>query len=216
MSSEGANGQQEKWEAKPETVSSLATAARPDERPGRLQRVNRQQMILRAVEVEKLIAPDHTARAIWELVGRLDLSGFTAEMEWVEGEAGRPAYDPQLLISLWIYAYREGVSSAREVARGCEYHPAYQWLRGWEVVNHHSLSDFRVEQQAALDELFAPVLGVLSADGLISLERVMHDGTKVKAQASGKWFRGERGGCASTWSGRGSGCAPWVILDRNR
>ena len=157
----------------------------------RLKNVNRQQMILRAVDVEKLIELDHAARAIWELLGGLDLSGFRAEIDSVEGEAGRPAYDPQLLISLWIYAYSEGVSSAREVARRCEYHPAYQWLTGWEGVNHHSLSDFRVEHQAALDELFAQVLGVLSADGLITLERVMHDGTKVKAQASGRSFRRE-------------------------
>jgi len=94
----------------------------------RLKRVNRQQMILRAVDVEKLIEPDHPARAIWELVGRLDLSAFRAGIEVVEGEAGRPAFDPQLLISLWIYAYSEGVSSAREIERRCEYHPAYQWL----------------------------------------------------------------------------------------
>jgi hypothetical protein len=83
------------------------------------------------------------------------------------------------------------VSSAREVARRCEYHPAYQWLTAWEVVNHHSLSDFRVEHQGALGELFAQVLGVLSADGLISLDRVMHEGTKVRAQASGRSFRRE-------------------------
>lgn len=164
---------------------------RGSKRELRLKAVNRQQMILRAVDVEKLIEPDHAARAIWELVGRLDLSGFKAEIESVEGEAGRPAYDPQLLISLWIYAYSEGVSAAREVARRCEYHPAYQWLTGCEVVNYHSLADFRVEHQGALDELFSQVLGVLSADGLITLERVMHDGTKVKAQASGRSFRRE-------------------------
>ena len=43
----------------------------------------------------------------------------------VEGEAGRPALDPQLLISLWIYGYSEGVSSAGEIARLCEFDPAY-------------------------------------------------------------------------------------------
>jgi len=117
-------------------------------------------MILRAVDVERLIELDHPARAIGELVGRLDLRGFTAEIESVEGEAGRPAYDPRLLISLWIYAYSGGVSSAREVGRRCEYHPAYQWLSGCEGVNYHSLSDFRVEHQAGLDELFAQVWGV--------------------------------------------------------
>src|SRR5712692_7660172 len=191
MPSESASPQQEMGEAKRPAASSPPTAVRPEEREPRLKRVNRQQMVLRAVDVEQLIEPDHVARAIWELVGWLDLSAFRAEIEAVEGEAGRPAYDPQLLISVWIYAYSEGVSSAREIERRCEYHPAYQWLTGCEVVNHHSLSDFRVEHQAALDELFAQVLGVLSSDGLITLERVMHDGTKVKAQASGKSFRRE-------------------------
>jgi hypothetical protein len=32
--------------------------------------VNRQQMSWRAVDVDKLIAEDHRARAIWTLVGR--------------------------------------------------------------------------------------------------------------------------------------------------
>jgi transposase len=155
----------------------------------RLKVVNRQQLLWRAVDVEKLIEPEHLARAIWELVGRLDLRGFRAAIEVAAGEPGRPAYDPQLLISLWIYAYSEGVSSAREVERRCEYHPAYQWLTGLEGVNHHSLSDFRVAHQAALDELFTQVLGALSLEGMITLERVMHDGTKVTASASGKSFR---------------------------
>src|SRR5271157_172317 len=157
----------------------------------RLKRGNRQQMILRAVDVERLIEPEHVARAIWELVGGLDLRAFRAEIAVVEGEAGRPAYDPWLLISLWIYAYSEGVSSAREVARRCEYHPAYQWLTGCEGVNHPSLSDFRVEHQAALDELFAQVLAALRGEGLIALERMMQDGTKVKAAASPASFHRE-------------------------
>src|SRR3989442_15148701 len=193
MPSANEKGQQEMWETKPEEAASPPAVMSPEERGVRLKRVNRQQMVLRAVEVEKLIEADHVARAVWELVGRLDLSRFRAAIESVEGEAGRPAFDPQLLISVWIYAYSEGVSSAREIERRCEYHPAYQWLTGCEVVNHHSLSDFRVEHQAALDELFAQVLGGLSSDGLITLERVMHDGTKGEALASGKAFRREGG-----------------------
>jgi hypothetical protein len=52
-----------------------------------------------------------------------------------------------------------------------------------DEINHHTLSDFRVAHREALDELFAQVLGVLSAEGLITMQRVMHDGTKVKANA---------------------------------
>jgi hypothetical protein len=57
---------------------------------------------LAAVDVEKLISEDHPARAIWTLVGRLDLSPFYRAIESSVEEGGRPAFDPQLLISLWV------------------------------------------------------------------------------------------------------------------
>src|SRR5713226_1962247 len=146
--------------------------------------VNRQQMSWRAMDVERLVGDDHPARAIWALVGRLDLRGFYQSIESSTEEGGRPAFDPQLLISLWLYAYSKGIGSAREVARRCEYDPAFQWLTGLEEVNYHTLADFRVGKQKELDELFTQVLAALSKEGLITLEQVMQEGTKIKAQAS--------------------------------
>ena len=157
--------------------------------PVRCKPIQRQQLLLRTVDVERLVPEGHPVRAIWELVGTLDLKSFYAEIGSLEGGAGRPVWDPQMLISLWIYAYKDGVSSAREITRLCEYHPAYQWLAGLGVVNHHTLADFRVHHKQGLDRLFIEVLGVLSHQGLISLKRVMHDGTKVKASAADKSFR---------------------------
>ena len=153
--------------------------------------VNRQQMSWRAVDVEHLIGEEHPARAIWTLVGRLDLSPFYRAIESSEEEGGRPAIDPQLLISLWVYAYSQGIGSAREVARRCEYDPAFQWLTGLAEVNYHTLADFRVEKQKELDELFTQVLAALSKEGLITLEQVMQDGTKIKALASCRSYRQE-------------------------
>jgi transposase len=146
--------------------------------------VNRRQMSWRAVDVERLIDEDHPARAIWNLVGRLDLRQFYQGIESSAEEGGRPAFDPQLLISLWVYAYSQGIGSAREVARRCEYDPAFQWLTGLTEVNYHTLADFRVEKQRELDELFTQVLAALSKEGLITLEQVMQDGTKIRAGAS--------------------------------
>jgi len=76
------------------------------------------------VVVEELIAEDHPARAIWDFVGRLDLTGYTAQVKAVDGRAGRPPHDPHLLVSVWVYSYSRGVSSARAIAQLCEYHPA--------------------------------------------------------------------------------------------
>src|SRR5258707_14297174 len=79
--------------------------------------INRQQMSWRAVDVERLIAEDHRARAIWMMVGRLDLGRFYKSIESTGEEGGRPAIEPQLCISLSVYAYSEGMCSAREAAR---------------------------------------------------------------------------------------------------
>jgi len=164
------------------------STANPVTRP-RLVSVDRRQMVLRAIEVERLIEEDHPARSIWELVGRLDLSRYYAAIAAVEGRAGRDHTDPQVLISLWLYAYSRGISSAREVARRCEYEPAFQWRCALEPISHRTLSGFRSGHQAALKDLFVQVLGMLSAEGLITLERVTLDGTKIKAHAGGNTFR---------------------------
>ncbi|HEY6266335.1 MAG TPA: transposase [Candidatus Acidoferrum sp.] len=148
-------------------------------------------MSWRAVDVEKLIGEDHPARAIGALVGRLNLTPFYQAIESSAEEGGRPAFDPQLLISLWVYAYSQGIGSAREVARRCEYDPAFQWLTGLAEVNYHTLADFRVEKQKELDELFTQVLAALSKEGLITLEQVLQDGTKIKALASSRSYRQE-------------------------
>jgi transposase len=153
--------------------------------------VNRQQMSWRAVDVERLIGGDHPARAIWALVGRLDLSRFYEGIASSAEEGGRPAFDPHLLISLWVYAYSQGIGSARVVARRCEYDPAFQWLTGLQEVNYHTLADFRVEKQKELDELFTQVLAALSKEGLITLEQVMEDGTKIKALACTRSYQRE-------------------------
>src|SRR3989454_12042922 len=124
--------------------------------------VNRQQMSWRAIDVERLIGEDHPARAIWTLIGRMDLSHFYQGIESNGEEGGRPAIDPQLLISLWVYAYSQGMGSAREVARRCEYDPAFQWLTGLDEENYHTLASFRVEERQEVEEVFTQVLGVVS------------------------------------------------------
>lgn len=154
--------------------------------------VDRSQVMMATIHVEELIGADHKARAIWELVGRMDLSRFSEPLRTAEGSAGRPAWDRRLLVSLWVYAYSEGIGSAREVERIMEWEPGLQWMCGLEVINHHTLSDFRVEHKPALDQLFAELLAMLESAGVLSLEQVMHDGTKIRALAGADSMRREK------------------------
>lgn len=156
--------------------------------PPRFEPIDRQQVVLEPLDIESLIPEDHAARSIWEILGRLDLSGFVGNVKSLEGHAGRNMWEPRLLIAMWIYAYSRGISSAREVERQCAYEPALRWLTGLKVVNHHTLSDFRAEHGAALQNLFVQVLGLLAMEKLITLERVTVDGTKVRACVNKKTF----------------------------
>lgn len=154
----------------------------------RFEPINRQQIVLEPLDVEQLIPEDHAARKFWAVLGRLDLSRFQSEIKAVEGHAGRSAWEPRLLIALWLYAYSRGISSAREIERECAYEPGFRWLTGLKVINHHTLSDFRVEHGTALQDLFIQVLGIFTMEKLITLERVTVDGTKVRAAVNKKTF----------------------------
>src|SRR5262249_56313738 len=95
-----------------------------DEPQRRFVYVNRQQLVMRTIDVEQLIEADHPARAIWEFLGRVDLSGFSEGIQAYEGERGRAAYNPQLLVSLWVYSYSRGVTAGRGIPRLCQTNPA--------------------------------------------------------------------------------------------
>jgi transposase len=177
----------------PEAAVSVSEPAKPAVvLPRKWRTAERSQMMMANIYVDELIPADHKARAIWELAGRLNLERFAETVKTVAGSAGRPAWEPKLLVSVWVYAYSEGIGSAREIARLAQYEPGFQWLCGLAEINHHTLSDFRVEHKTALDELFAEMLALLEKEELLSLERVMHDGTKIRAQAGSDTFRREK------------------------
>jgi transposase len=159
--------------------------------PPRVVTADRQQIELRPVDLESLLPPEHRARAIWAMVEGLDLTKFYETIVARGCEPGRPAIDPKVLVALWLYATSEGVGSARELARLCEAHDAYRWLCGGVGVNYHTLSDFRVGHEAALDALLTQVLAAMLHRGLVKLERVAHDGMRVRASAGAASFRRE-------------------------
>ena len=157
--------------------------------PPRLRRADRYQMVMRAASLDSLLSDDHRARVVWEYVQGLDLAPLYAGIRSVEGHAGRDAADPQILLALWLYATVDGVGSARQLARLCEDHVAYQWICGGVSMNHHTLSDFRVAEPEFLDHLLTQSVATLMHEGLVTLDRVAQDGMRVRASAGASSFR---------------------------
>ena len=158
------------------------------ERP-RVLRPNRAQLELRPSDLESLLPEDHRARVVWDWVGGLDLSAFYDEIGSVAGQAGRPAIDPAILLSLWTYATLEAVGSARAIERLCESHDAYRWICGGVSVSHRTLSLFRVSHEERLEALLVESVVQLIEAGLVEMKRVTQDGMRVRASAGAASFR---------------------------
>jgi len=174
-----------------ELFEELPTQQTPERAHGRprMREPVRDQIELRAVDIDSLIGPDHRARVIWGYVERLDLHELEDAIKAREGAPGQPAIAPRLLLALWLYATSEGVGSARALSRLIEHHDAYRWLAGGVSVNHHTLSDFRVGHGALLDRLLMENVAALCAAGVIDVSTLAQDGVRVRANAGAASFR---------------------------
>lgn len=158
----------------------------------RVNRPIRNQIEMMLRDLDSLVPEDHAARAIWEFLQRLDLSAFYSSIKVALDVPGRPASDPQVLLALWIYATVEGVGSARRLDKLCQEHDAYKWLCGGVPINYHTLADFRVIHQKALEKLLTEIIATMMHQKLVTLKQVAQDGTKVRAgDGSGSFHQGD-------------------------
>jgi transposase len=155
----------------------------------RLRMAERRQVELRAICLDDLVPTDHRVRMVWTFVEGLDVSALVAAVKAVEGRPGHPPADPRILLALWLYATADGVGSARELARLCDEHIAYQWLCGGVGMNAKTLADFRVGHGEVLEQLLVDSFTALVRAGVASLDRVAQDGMRVRAAAGAASFR---------------------------
>jgi transposase len=155
----------------------------------RLRFAERMQTRWRPVSLDGLLPDDHRVRLVWSFVEGLDLTALLATIKAVDGRPGHPPADPRILLALWLYATVEGIGSAREVARLCDEHIAFEWLCGGVGMNAKTLADFRVDHGAVLECLLVDSFTALVRAGVASLDRVAQDGVRVRASAGAASFR---------------------------
>lgn len=157
----------------------------------RLRTPERRQMGWVTECLDDLVSEGHAVRMVMAVVEKLDVSGFCEPIKAREGQAGRDATDPRLLVGLWLYASIRGIGSARELARRCEESAPFRWLCGGVTVNHRLLSDFRTDHGDALDELFTQVIASLVDQGVVGVSRISQDGVRVRVSAGASSFHRE-------------------------
>jgi transposase len=144
--------------------------------------VERNQLFLLPPDMSQWLPEDHLAWFVLEVVERVDTSALHAAHP--NRGAGRPAYDPDMLLALLVYAYATGVRSSRRIEQLCETDVAYRVIAANHVPDHSTIARFRTEHAEHAQRLFTDVLVLCAEAGLASVGVVAVDGTKMAANAS--------------------------------
>ncbi len=152
---------------------------------------DRDQLLLMPPSLTEWLPTDHLVWTVLGAVEQMDLSRFNAAYRM--GGAGRPPFDPQVLVALLLYAYSRGNRSSRGIERSCWEDVAFKVITGMRTPDHSTIAEFRRRHEADIAELFDDVLGLCREAGLVSVGVIVIDGTKIKANASMDQNRSYRG-----------------------
>ena len=130
--------------------------------------------------IDDWIAKDHSVRFIDLCVEYIDLSQFYEKYS----HEGEPPYDPKLMLKILIYAYSKGIRSSRKISKACEEEIAFQWLTGNNIPDFSVICRFRNRHKDLFKSVFDETLRLAGESGLIKMENIYLEGTKIKSDVA--------------------------------
>jgi transposase len=153
--------------------------------------VNRDQPFLLPPDMREWLPPDHPVFLVIRAVEQMDTSAFHAGRK--TGGAGAAGYDPDMLVTVLVWAYAHGVASSRDIERLCGTDVAFRVICGGNLPDHVTFARFRGDFPGAVGAFFAQVLILCARLGMGRLGVVALDGMKIAASASKAANRTEEG-----------------------
>lgn len=144
--------------------------------------VDRDQQFLIAPDMRDWLPANHLVWWLLEVIPQLDTKALHASRR--RGAQGRAGYDPEMLLTVLIYAYCTKVRSSRQIERLCETDVAFRVICANRAPDHSTIARFRQEHAKVARRLFADVLELCARAGLAQVGVVALDGTKIAANAS--------------------------------
>ena len=125
---------------------------------------------------------DHLVWFLIEAVEQLDTNAFHVRAKL--GGVGRAGHDPDMLLTLWVYAMAHGTRSSRQIERLCHTDVAFRIICAGDIPDHTVLARFRQTHERALSDLLTATLRLAARLGMVRLGVVAFDGTKIAANAA--------------------------------
>ena len=134
------------------------------------------------METEVLIPKDSPVRLLNAMVERMDINCILRSYS----RKGRIEYPPRILLKLLLYGYVRQIYSSRGIEQACYENIHFMYLlEGYSPPDHNTICRFRSKYLAGHEqELLAQMTALLVGWGVVSLESVFIDGTKIEANAN--------------------------------
>ena len=140
------------------------------------------QAMLMPADPREWLPPGHLAWRVLEMAAGMDLSRFGARYR-PDGQGGRP-FDPVMMAGLLLYCYCRGRRSSREIEMATFDDVGARVICGGLHPDHSTVAEFVRRHLEAVLALLPESVKACAAEGLVSLDLVAGDGTKLKANAS--------------------------------
>jgi len=152
---------------------------------------SRNQMVLFPETINDYIPEGHLAKLVLSIVSTLKIDTIISKFSNI----GQRAYSPSMLLVILFYGYSVGIRSSRKLSKACEERVDFMYLTGKLHPSHKTISEFRRKNLSELCELFQEIILIGIKIGLVKIGniKVSIDGTKIRANASGKLSKDEQG-----------------------
>ncbi len=145
---------------------------------------SRSELMLLPPCVDDYVSEHNPVRAIDAFVGTLDLEELDFRHAEEHCGAGQPAYDPRLLLKLYLYGYQHRVRSSRRLEAETRRNLEVIWLCQGATPSYKTIADFRKDNASALRAANREFILLCRELSLLECRRVAVDGTFLKANAN--------------------------------
>ena len=140
------------------------------------------QLMLYGQSVDDAVPKDCDVRGFADVMSCLDYSSLEGKC----CQRGCPPYPPKVMVQVLGYAYSKGVRSSRKIEQHLNYDVRFMWLAGGLSPDHNTIARFRKDNWQELKDLFGQSARVCCEAGLVYLNVVSTDGSKIRAAGSKK------------------------------
>lgn len=140
------------------------------------------QLMLYGRSVEDALPQGYDVRVFNEMMDYLDYSALESQ----HCDMGCPAYPPKTMVKVLGYAYSKNIRSSRRIEEALTIDVRFIWLAGGLAPDHNTIARFRKNSGTELENLFKDSVKLCMRAGLVFLNSVSTDGSKLVAAASKK------------------------------